>query len=92
MAPGSRPNRPATTGLTRVSGAETSPAIAATRCAMSSKSTSSSGVWDSVSCTIAMDPTLRTASSSASLASGARVRRACSRSRAATVCRLFFTR
>ena len=40
----------------------------------------------------AIAPTRRTASSRASRASGLSMRRACSRSSAATVCRLFFTR
>ena len=83
---------PVSFGTTRTSGADTSPAIMATRSAISSKSTISSGAWDRVSCTTAIDPTRRTASSSAARASGARSRRACSRSSAATVCRLFFTR
>ena len=48
--------------------------------------------WLSVSCTIAIEPTRRTASSSAAGASGLSIRRAWSRSSAATVCRLFFTR
>ena len=51
--------------MTRASGADTSPAIIATRPAMSSKSTISSGACDSVSCTMAIEPTRRTASSSA---------------------------
>ena len=57
-----------------------------------SKSTVSSTVWDSVSCTIAMEPTRRTASSSAARPPAGPIRRACSRNKAATVCRLFFTR
>ena len=89
---GSIPNWPVIFGVTRTSGEDTSPAIIATRSAMPSKSTISSGAWDSVSCTIAIDPTRRTASSSAARASGACSRLACSRSSAATVCRLFFTR
>ena len=60
---------------------------------MSSKSTVSSKPWLSVSCTSAITPTRRTASSSATRpASPSGSRRACSRSSAATVCRLFFTR
>ena len=66
--------------------------IAPSRSATSSKTTLSSTAWLSVSCTIAIEPTRRTASSSAALASALSIRRACSRSRAATVCRLFFTR
>ena len=89
---GSGPNDPVSFGTTLTSGDDTSPAIIATRSAMSSKSTISSEACASVSCTTAMDPTRRTASSRAALASGARSRRACSRSSAATVCRLFFTR
>ena len=91
-AAGSSPNDPMIFGTTRTSAVDTSPAIMATRSAMSSKSTTSSGAWDSVSCTTAIDPTRRTASSSAARASGARSRLDCRRSRAATVCRLFFTR
>ena len=65
---------------------------ATSRSATSSTSTFSPGVCASVSCTTAIAPTRRTASSSASRASGLSMRRACSRSSAATVCRLFFTR
>ncbi len=91
-ADGSIPNCPMILGVTRASGEATSPAIIATRSAISSKSTISSGACDRVSCTIAIDPTRRTASSSAARASGAFIRLACSRSSAATVCRLFLTR
>ncbi len=63
-----------------------------TRSAISSKVTSSSGICARVSCTIAIDPTRRTASSSAARPSGTRSRRDCSRSSAATVWRLFLTR
>ncbi len=66
--------------------------IVPSRSAMSSKSTFSSTSWLSVSWTIAIEPTRRTASSSAAFASGESIRRAWSRSRAATVWRLFFTR
>ncbi len=40
---GSSPKEPVILGITRTSGADTSPAIIATRSAMSSKSTTSSG-------------------------------------------------
>ena len=62
------------------------------RSVTSSKSTVSSKAWLSVSWTTAIAPTRRTASSSATRPSGTSIRRACSRSRAATVWRLFFTR
>ena len=58
----------------------------------SSRLTSSSTDIDSASCTWAIEATRRTDSISASRPSALLVRRACSRSRAATVCRLFFTR
>jgi len=50
--------------------------MAPSRSAISSKATSSSTSWLSVSCTIAIEPTRRTASSSASLASTESIRRA----------------
>ncbi len=71
---------------------EISATIASTRSAISSKSTRSSRFWDSVSCTMAIEPTLRTASPSASLPCSESILRACRRSSAATVWRLFFTR
>ena len=55
MDAGSIPNLPRRLGVTRASRADTSPAIMATRPAMSSKSTNSSGACDRVSCTIAID-------------------------------------
>jgi hypothetical protein len=55
-------------------------------------STFSSTDAASASCTSAIDATRRTDSVSASWASLCGVRRACRRSSAATVCRLFFTR
>ena len=70
----------------------TSSTVRSSRSAMSSNATFSSNDWLRVSCTKAMEPTRRTASSSASRASGTSMRRPCSRSNAATVCRLFFTR
>ena len=47
--------------MTLASGADTSPAIATTRAAMSSKSTISSGVWDSVSSKVAAAENVRVA-------------------------------
>ena len=89
---GARPNEPTRTTRTRSPVALTSVTIWPSRSAISSKPTSSSAAALSVSCTIAIVPTRRTASSRAAFASGASIRRACSRSSAATVCRLFFTR
>ena len=89
---GSTPKVPVRRTRTRSPIALTSVTIRPSRSAISSKSTCSSGDWLSVSCTIAIEPTRRTASSSAALASGASIRRAWSRSSAATVWRLFFTR
>ena len=61
----STPNVSGAARAHRGSAAATSATIASSRSATSSKSTVSSTVWDSVSCTIAMEPTRRTASSSA---------------------------
>ena len=61
------------------------------RSTTSSRLTSSSTDIDSASCTSAIDDTRRTDSISASRPSALLVRLACSRSSAATVCRLFFT-
>ena len=60
--------------------------------AIASNATDSSSDCDRISCTSAIDVTRRTDSCSASLASVSFIRRPCSRSSAATVCRLFFTR
>ena len=59
---------------------------------MSSKRTTSPASRDSVSCTIAIERIRRSDSSIAACASGDCSRRPCSRSSAAMVCRLFFTR
>ena len=59
---------------------------------MSSNATSSSMETERVSWTSAIDVTRRMDSSSATRASGTLTRRACSRSSAATVWRLFLTR
>ena len=56
---------PISTGVILASGADSSPAIAAICLATSSNSTTSPLACDSVSCTSAIDPTLRTASWSA---------------------------
>ena len=78
--------------LIGVSTDATSFMIGRIRSMTSSRFTSSSTDIDSASCTRAMDDTRRTDSISASRPSALLVRRACSRSSAATVCRLFFTR
>ena len=88
----STPKLPSRTTATALCGAATSAHIASTRSATASKATRSSSVSDSVSCTSAMLDTRRTDSSSALRDAGSVMRRACSRSSAATVCRLFFTR
>ncbi len=75
-----------------VSTVATSFMIGRIRSTTSSRLTSSSTDIDSASCTSAIDDTRRTDSISASRPSALLVRRACSRSSAATVCRLFFTR
>ena len=91
-AAGSSPNEPVrrvrAAGPTEVR----SPSIGSTWSRTSSTSTTSSRLPASVSCTTAIDATRRTDSSSAARAAGSVIRRACSRSSAATVCRLFFTR
>ena len=75
-----------------VSTVATSFMIGRIRSTTSSRLTSSSTDIDSASCTSAIDDTRRTDSINASRPSALLVRRACSRSSAATVCRLFFTR
>ncbi len=92
ISAGSTPNEPSRRIRTVTSVLDTSAAAPATRSTMPSNSTASSLDIDSVSCTRAIDATRRTDSSSAALAAGMPTRRACRRSRAATVCRLFFTR
>src|ERR1700744_6439304 len=59
MEAGSRPNLPVSLGATRISIPATSVAIITTRSATSSKATISSGAWDRVSCTIAVEPPRR---------------------------------
>ncbi|VTR77981.1 hypothetical protein CHMI_02757 [Cellulomonas hominis] len=86
------PNVPCTTVRTDPPADATSAARRSDRPTSSSNTTVSSRVWDSVSCTRAIVATRRMASSRAARASGTFIRRACSRSSAATVCRLFFTR
>ena len=88
----STPKLPLRLVSTEVLTVDTSATISATRSATSSKSTCSSKDSDSVSCTIAIDPTRRTASASAAWPSGTVIRRPCIRSNAATVCKLFLTR
>ena len=83
---------PSRRSSTRPAEPMTSASMTSSRSTTSSKSTSSSTDTDSVSCTSAIDCTRRIDSSSAARASGTATRRACSRSSAATVCRLFFTR
>ena len=66
---GQHPEAPVRRTRTRSPAALTSVTIRPSRSAISSKSTCSSTAWLSVSCTIAIEPTRRTASSSAALAS-----------------------
>ena len=88
----SSPTRLIRTGALEMSGVATSFMIGRIRSMTSSRLTSSSTDMDSASCTSAIDDTRRTDSMSASRPSGLLVRRACRRSSAATVCRLFLTR
>ena len=88
----STPKLPSRRSRTRVPAPATSPSEPSSRSTIPSKSTRSSSDTASVSCTIAIEATRRTDSSSAVRAAGDSTRRACSRSSAATVCRLFFTR
>ena len=91
--PASRtPNVPDRVARTSGSAVATSATIASNWSATSSKSTVSSTVCDSVSWTIAIVATRRTASSSAARPPAARSAGPGSRSSAATVCRLFLTR
>ena len=92
ISAGNTPKVPSRRIFTVISVAATSVAAVATRSTIPSKSTASSLDIDSVSCTSAIEATRRTDSCRASRASGASTRRACRRSSAATVCRLFFTR
>ena len=91
-AAGSVPKLPSRRTLARDSAVAPSPIAGSTVSTSSSRSTRSATEPDSDSCTSAIEFTRRTLSASARRASGIAVRRACSRSRAATVCRLFFTR
>ena len=88
----SSPKLPRRTAETPPQDAATSPTIRSSPSATRSNSTISSKACDSVSCTIAIEATRDIASFSATCASGDSIRRACIRSSAATVCRLFFTR
>ena len=88
----SRPKRPSCRTRVVPSGVAAATSTANARVARSSNATVSSRLVDKVSCTSAMAPTRRPASSSAARPGPSSSRRDCSRSRAATVCRLFFTR
>ena len=86
------PKLPSRRTFARDSAVAPSPIAGSTLSTSSSRSTRSATDADSDSCTSAIELTRRTLSPSARRASGIAVRRACRRSRAATVCRLFFTR
>ena len=88
----STPIRPSRRMRMGVSTRATSFMIGRIRSITSSRLTSSSTDIDRASCTWAMAATRRTDSINASRPSALLVRRACRRSSAATVCRLFFTR
>ncbi len=90
---GSSPAVPSSDMLTGWSGS-VSPVVtmSMSRCATLSKATRWPESCERVSCTSAIEEIRRTDSDRASRTSGADSRRDCSRSREATVCRLFFTR